>query len=132
VTTAQVRLRGQTRLDGEILLRGLAARCVIGVRPWERRRRQRVVLDVALTADLGAAASTDDLAQALDYKVLKDDILAHVRTSSFRLLEALAASVADLVLADPRVRAVDVTVDKPGALTGARSIAVRIRRTAPG
>ncbi|MFO1532911.1 MAG: dihydroneopterin aldolase [Thermoplasmatota archaeon] len=116
------------RLAGAILLRGIRSRCVIGERDWERRRRQRVRIDVELETDLGRAAATDDLAQAIDYKAVKDRVRAHAAASRFHLLEALADSVARLVLEDARVQAVQVTVDKPGALSGARSVAVRVAR----
>lgn len=115
-----------------ILIRGLRARCVIGIRPWERRRRQTVVLDIAFEADLSLAAGSDDVRHTIDYKEVKDRVLAHVEASRYNLLEALAASVADLVVADARVSSCDVTVDKPGALRKARSVAVRVaRRRAP-
>lgn len=112
-----------------ILIRDLTAACVIGVFPKERERRQVVSIDLVLHVDCAPAARSDDLGDALDYKELKDRILAHVRASDYRLIEALAASVADLCLQDPRVARVEVTLDKPGALTDARSVAVRLERT---
>jgi 7,8-dihydroneopterin aldolase/epimerase/oxygenase len=116
----------------EVRIEGLSASCLIGTRAWERRVTQPVRIDITFAADLAAAASADDIALAVDYKDLKDRVLRHVAASRFHLLEALAASVADLVLADARVASCDVTVAKPGALTGAESVAVRIqRRRAP-
>ena len=117
---------------GTILIRKLQARCIIGIRGWERRRKQKVRLDVAFAADLAPAAASDRITDSVDYKQVKDRILGHVESSRFQLLEALAASVADLVLEDPRVSAVDVTVDKPKALSGAKSVAVRIQRSRAG
>lgn len=113
---------------GTIIVRGIRARCIIGERAWERRRRQRVLVDLAVEADLGPAARLDDLAQALDYKTLKDRVRGHVAASQHRMLEALASGIADLVLEDPRALGVEVTVEKPGALSGAKTVAVQLRR----
>jgi len=56
-------------------------------------------------------------------------VIAHVEASHYRLLEALAASIADLVLERcTPVEAVTVRVDKPGALRHARTVAVELRR----
>lgn len=115
----------------QVRIEGLSASCVIGIRPWERRTVQPVRIDIAFEADLAAAAARDDFSLAVDYKELKDRVLEHVARSRFQLLEALAASVADVVLADARVASCDVTVAKPGALTGAESVAVRIQRRRP-
>lgn len=116
------------RQTGSVHIRGLQARCIIGVRAWERKRRQRVVIDLAFESDLAPAAVRDDLREVVDYKRVKDQVLRHVQQSRHLLLEALASSVADLVLGDERIQAVDVTVEKPGALTSATSVAVRIQR----
>lgn len=116
----------------EILIEGLEVECIIGTRDWERTTRQRVVLDLAVATAIGPAASSDDLSDALDYVELKEAVLAHVQASRFRLIEALAESVAVLVLANPRAAAVTVTLRKPGALTGARSVGVRIIRVRRG
>lgn len=114
---------------GTILIRGITTRCIIGVRAWERRRKQRVIIDVELDADFAPAAASDDLRQAVDYKRIKDDILSHVMASRYQLLESLAESIASHALSDARVSRVLVTVDKPGALRHARSVGVRVERT---
>jgi len=49
------------------------------------------------------------------------------RRSRFRLIERLAQEVAETCLAFPGVAGVTVTLDKPGAVRGARSVAVEIR-----
>ena len=111
-----------------ILVRDLAARCVIGDNPEERRALQDVVLQLRLGYEGLPAGRTDRLADALDYRSLKKQVIAHVEASSYHLLEALAESVADVCLAQPRVRTATVTIDKPGALRFARSVAVEVTR----
>lgn len=110
-----------------IHIRGLSARAIIGARPRERLRRQRVSLDITLDV-LTRAGGTDRLADGVDYVRVKDAVVRHVEGSRHHLLETMASAVADLCLRDPAVQAVQVTVDKPGALTGARSVAVTLRR----
>lgn len=114
-----------------IHIRDLACRAVIGDNPGERRARQDLLIQLTLGYRGLAAGRTDRLADALDYRALKKRVVDHVEASSFRLLEALAESVAALCLADARVREATVTVDKPGALRFARSVAVEVTRVAP-
>lgn len=111
-----------------IYIRDLALRCVIGVFPGERRRKQRVVLNIVLECDHRPAARSDRLEDAVDYKALKKKIRALVEASRFSLIETLAERVASLCLDHPRVARATVTVDKPGALRFARSVAVEITR----
>ena len=114
-----------------IYIRDLALRCIIGVYPEERREKQDVIVNVALACDMCAAGASDRLEDAVDYKAIKVRLREMIEASSFQLIEKLAQRVADLCLDDPKVRSVTVTVDKPGALRFARSVAVEITRSRP-
>ena len=111
-----------------IHLRDLSIRCIIGLNDWERKKRQEVCLNITLFADLSAPCKSDDIEDTVDYKSLKNKIVAMVELSEFLLLERLADAIAHLCLDIRQVRQVDVTVDKPGALRFARSVAVEIHR----
>ena len=112
----------------KIHIRDVLLRCVIGTNPEERREKQDVVINICLHADLGRAAETDDLADTLDYKAVKKAVVDLVEASEFNLIEALAGDIARRCLEFDRVEQVDVTVDKPGALRFARTVAVEMSR----
>jgi len=113
-------------------IRDLEVECIIGTKPKERTQPQIVRLCIALECDLAAAGQSDRLEDTVNYRDLKDGLVAFLAQSTFFLIEKMADEVARICLADPRVRAVDVTVDKPGALTSARSVGVQIRRERQG
>jgi FolB domain-containing protein len=119
------------RLD-RIHIRDLLARCIIGIYPEERENRQDVLVNITLYADLSEAAQSDRIGDTVDYKRLKKRVLEEVEGSSYYLVERLAGRLAELCLEDPKVRRVEVTVDKPGALRFARSVAVEIVRERAG
>ncbi len=85
-----------------------------------------------LTVSTVEAGATDDLADTIDYAVVVDRISAVVGGGvSFLLLEALAASLADEVLAtDSRVQAVTLSVRKlqPPLPADVSTVGVRITR----
>ena len=82
-----------------------------GVHEHEQRQGQRFLFDVSY--DVSEAALSDDIADAVDYS----EVVALVRGISdgrrFNLLEALAAAVADALLAHFPMRRVRVRVRKP-------------------
>ncbi len=113
-----------------IHLRDLKLACVVGVNARERRVKQAVVISVSLHGDFRKAGRRDRLEDAVDYAAVRSRIAALVGKSRFHLLEALAEAVAELCLAEPGgCRAVDVTVEKPGAFAGRGTVAVEIHRT---
>jgi FolB domain-containing protein len=111
-----------------IFLRGLSLSCTIGVNDWEREVRQTVKIDLDLDLDLREAGKMDDLNLTADYKVVRDRIETIVGESRFFLIEALAERIAQACLEEPRVQRVRVSLEKPGALRGTRTVGVEIVR----
>jgi FolB domain-containing protein len=114
-----------------IHVRDLQIECIIGTEPKERVLKQKVGFNLALECNLGRACASDRIEDTVNYKTLRDRIVDFVQDSRFELIETLAEKVAQLCLEDRRVAAVTVTLDKPGALTMSRSVAVEIRRMQP-
>lgn len=112
----------------KIFIRDILLRCIIGVNEEERHNKQDVVINVCLYADLRQAGTTDNFEDTVDYKSVKQRILALVEQSSFYLVEALAEAIARACLEFDRVEQVDVLVEKPGALRFARTVGVEISR----
>jgi dihydroneopterin aldolase len=120
--------------DG-IELRGLRLLARHGVLPEERARPQPFELDLDVDLDLDVAARTDELADTADYAALLEAAVTAFTASSHRLLESAAAEVADALLAQPRVEAVEVRVRKlrPPVAHDLASAGVRLsRRRSPG
>lgn len=113
-----------------IEIRGLRVRAQHGVLPHEQEIGQVFVVDLDLDVDLTAAASSDALADTVDYGALSRSVAEAVATTRFDLIERLAGHVADLALSDDRVVAVRVRVAKPHAplAVDAAEVAVVLRR----
>lgn len=112
----------------KIHIRDLTLRCIIGINAHEREQRQDVILNITMWADLRQAGQSDNIDDTVNYKTIKRKVVDLVENSSFLLVEKLAQEIANVCLVDARVQRVDVTLDKPGALRFARSVAVEITR----
>jgi D-erythro-7,8-dihydroneopterin triphosphate epimerase len=113
----------------KIHITDLLLSCIIGLNDSERTQKQDVLINITLYADLARPCRTDRIEDSIDYKQTKKEIIAMVESSGFYLIERLAGSIGQICLAHPLVKAVRVTVDKPGALRYAKSVGVEIFRT---
>lgn len=113
----------------QILIRDLQVHCTIGIQEWERLTRQAVLINLELFTDSSQAGQSDRIEDTVNYKSLSKQIIAHAEGSACFLVEALAEQISGLCLEHPRVQAVRVTVEKPGALRFARSVGISILRS---
>nr|WP_196139668.1 dihydroneopterin aldolase [Aliikangiella sp. G2MR2-5] len=111
-----------------VFIRQLEVNTVIGVFDWEREIKQRLVFDLELGTDISASAKTDELEDTLDYKAISHAVYDFVEQSSYQLVETVAEKVADLILEQFPVRWLKLTLDKPGAVSIAKSVGVQIER----
>jgi FolB domain-containing protein len=117
----------------QIVIRDLLVRGIVGINPDERTKRQDIVLNVTMWADTRAAAASDDIDDAVNYRTITKAIISHVEEGVPMLVERLAAEIADICLsADRRIEEVEVAVEKPGALRFAGSVGVIVRRRREG
>ena len=112
----------------QIHITGLNVRAVIGIFDEERCRRQDLKLHLLLDTDARAAAATDSISEALDYKSLTKSIIRFVESSEFFLIETLAERVAQLVLSEFPVTRATVVIQKPGALRYCDDVGIRVTR----
>lgn len=117
-----------------VMVRGLEVHGRHGVYAPERTLGQRFVVDLEIDLAHARAASSDDLADTVDYAALSDAVAAIVGGPPVALLEHLAALIADRVLEDPHAAAVTVTVHKPHVAIAhtLAETAVRLRRRRTG
>lgn len=85
---------------------------VCGVLPEEQERAQPLEVDVDIEADLSAAGESDDLDDTIDYGAVCELVERVITTERFKLLERLAARIAELILSDDRALGVTVSVRK--------------------
>ena len=102
--------------------------CLVGINAWERLAKQRITVDIAMNVDLSAAGKSDSIKDTVDYQTVASAVIAEVNSSSYKLVEALAARIAEICMTDERVQSVEVTLRKPGALKNTTAVGITIRR----
>jgi dihydroneopterin aldolase len=110
-----------------IELRGVRVMGKHGANPGERETEQPFDLDIHLEMDLQQPSHSDDLAETLNYAELHARVTAIVQSTSFVLLERLAAEVLKAIFTDARVARARVRIGKPQLLSGATPSVTLVR-----
>jgi 7,8-dihydroneopterin aldolase/epimerase/oxygenase len=113
-----------------ILLEGMSFHGRHGVRPAEREQPQEFKVDIEVDCDLSAPGMTDRVEDTVDYRQVHAIAKEVIEGESHKLLESMAAQMAQRVLQLERVGGVTVRIaKKPESMLPIDAAAVRIKRT---
>lgn len=111
-----------------LFLEGLEVPCRVGCTEAERTAPQLLRVDVRVECpSLKRAGETDDIAATIDYGIATDMIRA-VQGTEYLLIERVAEVIAAVVLQQPLVDTVQVTVRKHPPVQGLEIAGVQITR----
>jgi dihydroneopterin aldolase len=111
-----------------IFIQELGVSCIIGTLPRERKKKQKVVIDLDFPASVRKAARRDDLKDALNYQKIAGRATEFVSKSRFYLIETLAERLAQTLLREFKLKSVTLRVSKPKAIRNAKNVGVDIFR----
>lgn len=116
----------------KIFITQLQLDATIGIYPHEKQHSQSLLLDIELMVDMQKAATTDAIADTLDYDKLASRLQQLTAASRFNLLEALAEHLAQTMLQEFPIQEIRLRINKPGALANslatAQGVGIEITR----
>lgn len=111
-----------------IFLSEVKVQTKLGVPEWERMVAQTILLDIEIGYDLTKAGISDAIADTIDYGAVVGRIRETLTENSFKLVEALAEHICQLILKEFNALSVKVKVAKPAILPGLKALGVVIER----
>lgn len=111
-----------------IFVRGLEARGIIGIEPWERKKKQTIRLDIEMACDARLAAEEDDIEKTVNYRAVSKAVLSHIEENPYLLVETLAERLTAMIRADFNVSWVRLCVSKPGAVRFSEDVGIIVER----
>jgi dihydroneopterin aldolase len=111
-----------------IFISELKVQSKLGVPEWERMMPQTIILDIEIGYDLTNACKSDAIADTIDYGAVVSRISECLTENSFKLVEALAEHICNLILKEFGAQSVKIKVAKPAILPGLKALGVIIER----
>ena len=112
-----------------IRIKNLRLRTYIGIKEEEIKNRQDVVINAVIRYRADKAVAFNHIEQALNYRTITKQVIAHVEENRFLLLERMTREVLDLIMAHEQVLTAQVEIDKPHALRFADSVSITLSET---
>lgn len=117
-----------TRPPRHVLINGLELMASVGVFEVEKRYEQRIVVSIDLAVEDDYDGVSDRIEHVLDYARVVSSVRGLVESAHYQLIETLAERIGEACLADRRVLAARIAIEKPDILPGCRSVGIAIVR----
>ena len=101
----------------------LSVDAYLGVHDSEQRKPRRICIDLEYEY---TRPTTDTLIAAVDYRDVRDKVLAAIENRRVKLVETLAQTSLEVVKKESLVTGISVRVHKLGALRQAKSVAALV------
>ncbi len=112
-----------------IFIREFRADAWIGVYEWEQQRPQTLELDIDIGLDTHRAGSSDSIRDTIDYGKVVERVKSDLADAKFKLLEALAEHITQVLFTDFNADWVKISVAKIGHMRGVKKVGVTIARS---
>ena len=110
-----------------LFLRNYEVMSNIGVHDFEKKGEQRVLFNVELFIPLAESTPVrDQLSEVVDYDFIRNTIETRVAQGHVQLQETLCDDIARTLLAHPKVKAVQISTQKPDVYPDCDAVGVEV------
>lgn len=112
-----------------VFIRDLTFSMSIGIYDFEKRDKQRVVINIKAYVEPVDTAQINGIDDVVSYEVLARRIESLALGKHYDLVETLAQEIAVLCLEYQQVQTVDICIEKPDIMENTKSVGVQIIRS---
>ena len=112
----------------KILITGLVATGIVGVKEPERDFPQELLLDIELEFPLNKAGESDSIEDTISYSGVAKLVRNYVQESNFYTLEALATHLTNKLFQETPADAVRIKIEKANFVSKTSRVGVQIYR----
>ena len=111
-----------------IFIREFRVDAWVGIYEWEKQRAQSLEMDIEIGIPGNAVGRTDNIHDTVHYGDVVERIQKDLAQRKFKLLEALAEHVCNVITRDFKAPWVRLSVAKLGHVRGVRKVGVTLER----
>ena len=113
-------------LKRSVLLHEVEVMCSIGLHDFEKQAKQRVLIDVEVRLDPNLEPTVDNVADTLDYDLVRNTVIEIAEARHYDLQETIARYIFDAIAALKDVTGVMVQTQKPDVYPNCKTVAYRL------
>ena len=112
----------------KVIIKNLIISMFIGIHDFEKRKKQRVKFNIAITTDSKIEPIKKELSTILDYEKVIKNLTLLVGKKHYDLLEELSESIFEMIFNSKLVKKVNLKLEKLDIIKNAESVGIEVSK----
>ena len=124
----KLKLKDRFKYKRKIIIKNLILKIFIGIHDFEKKKKQRVRLNIEIITDPNLKPNNKDLSSILNYEEVINKIQILVNKQHHELLEDLAENVFKIIFQYRLVKKINLKIEKLEIIKNSESVGIEISK----
>ena len=121
--------KNKNNVKRSILIKDFTINEIIGVHKHEKTSKQKIVFNIAIDVNKNTLPDENNISSIVDYEKITNKLENLAKNINYNFLESLAEDSFKEIFEDKRINSVKIKIEKPDAITNAKSVGVEVFKT---
>ena len=112
-----------------VLIKDFVINEIIGVHDYEKINKQKIIFNIVINVNQNTLPDENNLSSIVDYEKITSKLENLAKNKNYNFLESLAEDSFEEIFKDKRINSVKIKIEKPDAITNAKSVGVEVFKT---
>ena len=118
--------KNKNTIKRTVLIKDFIVNEIIGIHEHEKVKKQKIIFNLVIDVNQNTVPNDSDLNSIIDYEKITNKLKNLTKNKNYNFLESLAEDSFKEIFEDKRINAVKIKIEKPEAITNAKSVGIEV------
>ena len=113
-------------MNDQIILKGIKSECIIGINDYERKNKQKVIVDITIFHDF--LNLDDDIEKTVNYSDIYKFTKKFISGTNYNLIETLGDNLAKKIIEEFNIKKIRIELFKPSVYEKDEAVSIKLER----
>ena len=113
-------------MSDQIILKGIISECIIGINDYERKNKQKVIVDITIFHDF--LNLDDDIEKTVNYSDIYKFAKKFISGTNYNLIETLGNNLAKKIISEFNIKKIKIELFKPSVYEKDETVSIKLER----
>ena len=113
-------------MSDQIILKGIISECIIGINDYERKNKQKVIVDITIFHDF--LNLDDDIEKTVNYSDIYKFTKKFISGTNYNLIETLGDNLAKKIIEEFNIKKIRIELFKPSVYEEDEAVSIKLER----